>query len=109
MKRETKGHFRPLLPMTDPRKRMKRGSAKIQALVSRETGLVSRRFTFRFTIPLASANKQRASVVRPSALLFRRFRGREFLEARIIPQRIPEWIDLEVRSSDSGRNFEKMR
>jgi hypothetical protein len=72
---------------------MKRASAKIQALVSRETALVSRRFTFRFTIPLASANKQRASVVRPFSLLFRRERRDDFLEARIIPQRIEHWIE----------------
>ena len=49
MKRETKARFRSLLPMTGPSKSMKRSTAKIQALVSRETALVSRRFMFRFT------------------------------------------------------------
>jgi hypothetical protein len=46
-----------------------------------------------------SANKQRASFVRPFSILFRRFR-REFLEARIILQRIEHWIEPEQRGSE---------
>ena len=38
-------------------------------------------------------------VVSRIANLFRRFRGREFLEARIIPQRIEHWIELEQRGN----------
>src|SRR5262249_29507850 len=48
VKRETKDHFISLLPMTDLGKRTKRDPAKIQALVSRETALVSHHFTVRF-------------------------------------------------------------
>ena len=81
---------------------MKRGSAKIQALVSRETDLVSPRFRFRFTVPPAAVNKQ-AGFVRPFSLLFRRFRGREFLEARIIPQWIEHWIEPEQGGSQQHR------
>ena len=33
-------------------------------------------------------------------LLIRRFRGRQFLEARIIPQRIEHWIEPEQRRSE---------
>src|SRR5262249_23967849 len=60
-------------------KRMKRGSAKIQALASRETALISARFMFRFTVPLVARERfceqQRTSFVRPFSLLFWRFRG----------------------------------
>jgi hypothetical protein len=48
VKRETNGHFRSLLPMKSPAKNMKRSPARNQALVSREIGFVSPRFTFRF-------------------------------------------------------------
>jgi hypothetical protein len=49
VKRETNGHFTPLLPMKDHLKSMKRSPARNQALVSREIGFVSPRFTSRFT------------------------------------------------------------
>jgi hypothetical protein len=32
--------------------------------------------------------------------LFRRFRGDEFLEARIVPERIEHWIEPEERGSE---------
>src|SRR5215471_6705369 len=84
VKHETKGHFRSFLPMTDRGKRMKRGFAKIQALISRETALVSCRFRFHFTVPLVAANPRRqqgTSFGRSVfALLFWPFRAREFLK-----------------------------
>jgi hypothetical protein len=48
VKRETNGHFRRVLPMTDHRKNMKRRPAKFQSLVSTPNRFVSHRFTFRF-------------------------------------------------------------
>jgi len=36
------------------------------------------------------------------ANLFRRFRGHEFLKARMIPQRIEHWIEPEQRGSQPG-------
>src|SRR5215471_5167815 len=41
------------------------------------------------------------SVRKVFALLFRRFRAREFLEARIIPQRIEHWIEPKERRSEA--------
>jgi hypothetical protein len=38
--------------------------------------------------------------VRKFSALFRRFRAREFLKARIIPQRIEHWIKPEQRGSE---------
>ena len=110
VKRETKGHFRSLLPVTDPGKRVKPCSAKIQAPVSPQTALVSRHFTFRFTIPLASANGRRptAGKLCSSVLAIvsaegkRYFSGSadsrllflaEFLKSGIGSQRVPTRIE----------------
>ena len=48
VERETNGHFRPLVPMTDLSETMKRSPAKIHALVSREIGFVSPSFHVSF-------------------------------------------------------------
>jgi hypothetical protein len=64
MKREINGRSGSLLPMTDPGKRMKRGFANIQALISQETALVSRHFRFRFTVR-SIGERQRTNSERP--------------------------------------------
>ena len=78
---------------------MKREGERNEALISPLTTLVSRHFMFRFTVPLVaherSANKQLTNFVRPFSLLLRRFRGREFLKAGLIAQRIEHRIERE--------------
>jgi hypothetical protein len=71
-------------------KSMKREGESNEALISPKTMLVSPRFMFRF-MPSGRCRE------RSFALLFRRFRGREFLEARIVRQRVEHGIEPEER------------
>jgi hypothetical protein len=56
-KYETSAHFRRTLPMEGHLKSMKREDESNEAFISPKTMLVSRRFMFRFTVPLAAANR----------------------------------------------------
>jgi hypothetical protein len=75
--------------------------------ISAKSALVSRHFMFRF-MPSTGYREQTAEkLCRPFALLFRCLCGREFLETRIIPQRIEHRIEPEQCGSERRKLSER--
>src|SRR5215468_5341271 len=99
-KRETKGHFRSLLTYD---RSWKKDETRLRKNSASHFTKNHARFTpFHVSFHSSARCHEQTSgqALFVPSLLFRRFRGREFLKARIIPQRIEHWIEPEQCGSE---------